>query len=148
MTRRTIGWVAGLALGLVLSVGLAVRAAETRTTFVWEGAAPSGACGVERVTFDVKTGTAYCCVTGTWGQCSAPVLTTGAQTVAGVKTFSSQPVAPSVKIGSASAAPTCASGVRGVVYVTLSAADSADLVQVCAKKADNTYAWIDIVTVP
>jgi len=37
--------------------------------------------------------------------------------------------------------PTCAAGVRGLVWYTAGAADAADTLEACTKAADNSYAW-------
>ena len=44
--------------------------------------------------------------------------------------------------------PTCAAGVRGLVWYTLSAAGTADRMEICAKASTNVYAWRAMATIP
>jgi hypothetical protein len=44
--------------------------------------------------------------------------------------------------------PACAAGVRGLVWYTLSAAGTADRMEICGKSAANTYAWRAMAAFP
>lgn len=51
-------------------------------------------------------------------------------------------------IATSIAQPTCAVGIRGALYVLQGASTVHDQLLICMKKADDTYAWVSIVTAP
>jgi hypothetical protein len=46
-----------------------------------------------------------------------------------------------IRLNTATAKPTCAAGIRGTLWHTFGATDVKDDVEICAKAADNSYAW-------
>lgn len=53
-----------------------------------------------------------------------------------------------VRLNTTAGRPTCASGIRGLTWVTQGGAGVADIVAICLKGTADTYAWLTIGTAP